>query len=323
MYKILSIDGGGIRGLIPAIWLQQLEEDAGKPLGEIFDLIAGTSTGAILAAGLSARIPAADLVEVYKKMGGEVFPRPGFTRDPATLFEWLFRPRYEDRPLGELIAQHFLQPGNKKIKLGELKNNCMIVAYDALARMPRIFRTWDKGDAKLAVADVCKGSCSAPTYFPAHIMDIDGASCPIIDGGVVANNPSSLALAHAIALNRKDDLSALEQSKDVFLLSLGTGNLTKPIETDEAKKWGPAQWAPEILDVLFDGTSSADDLACEAFLSSNSYIRFQVNLSAASERMDNASAKNINHLIADARKYLDDDPGRHKYYAVKSKLGFI
>lgn len=320
MYKILSIDGGGIRGLIPAVWLEKLEEDLDEPLSKHFDLIAGTSTGAILAAGISAEIPASKLANLYKKMGSEVFPRPGFTRDPLAFLEYFIKPKYEDRPLGELLRDHFVDRGAEPIKLCDLNTNCMIVSYDALGRRPRIFCSWDDQDRQLTLWDVCKGSCSAPTYFPAHIMEIDNCKCPIIDGGVVANNPSSLALAHAVKLNRSSNLTALEKVKDIFLLSLGTGNLNDPITIQQAVAWGPAQWSSSILDVLFDGTSAADDITCEAILDAKSYIRFQVNLKAASEKIDEASGTNINHLLADASRYLSEDPGRHKYQDVLEVL---
>jgi patatin-like phospholipase/acyl hydrolase len=91
-------------------------------------------------------------------------------------------------------------------------------------------------------------------------VTIRGVDCPLVDGGVVANNPSSLAVALAIKKQLKDDLTAFEASQDLLVLSMGTGNLTKSISVDDARRWGTAQWAFPILDVVFDATSAADEI---------------------------------------------------------------
>ena len=211
--------------------------------------------------------------------------------------------------------------GADPILLKQLKVDCLIVTYDALNRRPRLLRSWDEIDSNIAVWEACKASCSAPTYFPAHIVNFDGVPCPLIDGGVVANNPSSLALAHAIKKQRKGDLTAFEASNEVVVISLGTGNLTRPIKIEEARQWGTAQWALPILDVVFDGTSSADELVCEAILNDDSYVRLQVDLRAASDDMDDASEDNINELLADAMRYIADNDGKRNFDRIVELLG--
>lgn len=187
------------------------------------------------------------------------------------------------------------------------------MTYDVLNRRPKVFCSWNEQDGKVPIWEVCKASCSAPTYFPAHVIELDDVQCPLIDGGVVANNPSSLALAYAIKRQLKGDLVTFESEHRPFLASIGTGNLTRPIGIEEARSWGTAQWALPILDVLFDGTSSADELVCEAFLQDDDYVRLQVELTIASDDIDDASPENLNDLAAQAMRYIGEGDGRRNF----------
>lgn len=321
MYRILTIDGGGIRGIIPAKWLEKLEERIGRPLHSCFDLVAGTSTGSIVAAGIAAGVPASRLVSLYREHGRTIFPPRGFS-NPRKVWQLPFlRPAYQEGPLGRVLMNHFSDVGAHPVYLRELKTDCLIVTYDVLNRKPRLLRSWCEPDGAIPVWEACKASCSAPTYFPAHVLKFDGVPCPLIDGGVVANNPSSIALAEAIRKQRKGDLGAFEASNDLIVISMGAGNLTRAIKTEEAKQWGTAQWALPILDVVYDGTSAADELVCEAILNDESYIRLQVDLRAASDDMDDASEENINELLADALRYVTDGDGKRNFERVVQIVG--
>ena len=319
MYRILSIDGGGIRGVIPALWLKQLEARLDKPLHECFQLIIGTSTGSILAAGIAAGIRVEHLIALYENEGSKIFPPRPSGREFA-LLERFMRPKYEEEPLEDVLRKNFANPGSDLIKLGELKTRCVIVAYDVFQRRPAIFRSWLPSHGALDLWSVVKGSCSAPTYFPAHILEIDGVQAALIDGGVVANNPASLGVAFAIEANRKQDLSAFEAANDLFVVSLGTGNLTKKISVEDARTSGTIQWAGRILDVVFDGTSAADDLVCEAILKPESYVRLQVELTLADDALDLATSKNINALKAQAMGYISEDDGRRHFERIIAEL---
>ena len=320
MFKILSIDGGGIRGVIPAKWLERLEEQLGTLLCNHFDMVAGTSTGAVLAAGVAAGIPAKKLLNLYTKHGPDIFPPRGFSNRRRSFFNPFLKPRYEEEPLAEVLQNHFSGIGADPITLSQLKLDTLIVTYDVLYRRPRVLCSWNEQDGRIPVWEACKASCSAPTYFPAHQIELDGVQCPLVDGGVVANNPSSLALAFAIKKQLKGDLKAFESDQTPFLVSMGTGNLTRAISIDEAKQWGTAQWALPILDVLFDGTSSADELVCEAVLSDDAYVRLQVELRIASDDFDDATPQNLNDLQAEAMKYIAEPDGRRNFEKIVEVL---
>src|SRR5262249_48090719 len=155
-------------------------------------------------------------------------------------------------PLAALLHTEFSHLG-RAVLLGEVKTHCMITTYDVLSRKLRLLRSWTPETQSLPLWEACMASCSAPTSFPAHVVTLHGVATPLIDGGVAANNPSSLALAEAIAINSHTDLASLQENKSLLLVSMGTGNLTKSIKISDAERWGGIDWAFPILDVVFDG----------------------------------------------------------------------
>ena len=209
-FRILSLDGGGIKGTFTAAVLARWEEDTGLKLTEHFDLIAGTSTGGILALGLGMGLSAKTMLEFYEKRGPTVFPMTSLgQRVSASLFS-LFRPKFTQATLREELAAAFKDAPGKKLR----DSQCRLVIPSCHARTGAIhvFRT-DHHSALTASADrtateVALATAAAPTYFQAAEVD-DSA---YLDGGVWANNPSMAALVEALAwlrvpLNHVDILS--------------------------------------------------------------------------------------------------------------------
>lgn len=217
-YSILSIDGGGIRGIIPCLVLakiEQLLED--KQIGELFDLISGTSTGGILAAGLvkrtedeSLEYPAKELLKLYLgEEGKEIFSRP---LGPVNFFRQLFAAKFSDSPMEAIMHDFF---GN--YKLSETHPNILITSYDTEAKKPFYFSSlkakqeieqWQKESAAgegngrfqpqedFLLRDVTRATSAAPTYFPPKKIDQayeQFQRLSLVDGGVFANNPALLA----------------------------------------------------------------------------------------------------------------------------------
>ena len=147
-------------------------------------------------------------------------------------------------------------------------------------------------------AEVCRASSAAPTYFPAHAMKVEGRDCALIDGGVVANNPTACAIAEAL---RKD--AQVDNSRDLVVLSVGTGERTRSISLAAAREWGALEWAVPIIDVLFDGnTDSVDYIA--RYLVGNGYFRMQEHLHIGLDDLDDTSATNLIALEFMAKEYL-------------------
>jgi uncharacterized protein len=290
--RVLAIDGGGIRGLIPAVVLTELERRTGRRVFELFDLIAGTSTGGILACALCApdSLPASELVKLYSEEGPEIFERSLFQRIRSA--GGLLDEKYDDAALDRAL-ERFLEHK----RLAETKPDLIVPAYDTALPGPYFFKTTkakespETDDFPLSI--VARATSAAPTYFEA----LEAGDRSLIDGGVFATNPAMCALAEV--LNRED-----VRPRNVVLLSLGCGQRTETHSFDEIKDWGLAAWARPILDVVFDGSSDAVDYQLRHALADGRYWRFQTELTKASDDLDDASEGNLRLLREQAEELI-------------------
>lgn len=199
--RILSIDGGGIMGTFPAAFLASLETELGEPIGRYFDLIAGTSTGGILAIGLAMGIPAKDLLELYEARGPEIFGQeehggPQWARRLSRSVRHLFRPKHDADVLREVLSDTL-----GELKIGDAITRLIVPAWEADRQSVYIFKTAHherlKTDYRRSAVDAALATAAAPSYFKRHRTP-DGVG--LIDGGVWANNPVALAVVEAITL---------------------------------------------------------------------------------------------------------------------------
>lgn len=244
-YRIMTFDGGGVKGSLMATLVKRLSDRFPNLLQQV-DLFAGTSTGSVVALTLASGFDAATLVDFYSQDN----LRSAFS---PSHFNW-FRPKYNNVHFRSLLESHF--PGNPRMR--DLKHS--LVAPTFKLDSPKkhdwcpVFTHNFPGSHHLdeLVVDVALRSAAAPTVFPSHQGHIDG--------GMVANNPSTVAIA--MALGHKQPRPALE---DIRLLSVGTG-LTPTIITLDTQGWGVVQWMlnpfrkPQtpLLNILFDGVCEAD-----------------------------------------------------------------
>jgi uncharacterized protein len=313
--RILSIDGGGIRGIIPARILQRIEEATNKPARELFNLIAGTSTGGIIGCGLLKGKTAAEMAELYIRDGGTIFHRSLW--DKVTTIDGLSNPDYEPGPLEEVLARELGGTWLSEVNGAELlvPSYAIQLPYaipgDGVGvlfpRAPYFFKTWKTRGVDLSpgetpnqfdfmLRDIARATSAAPTYFPpALIANRKGEQFGMIDGGVFANNPGMTALVAAYRL--------YPQAKQFIVVSLGTGSLERPIPYKEAKNWGLVHWARPILNVLMDG--NADTTSYElSQLRDVVHYRFDISLgmdpkqdpNAVNEDFDDASPDNIKRI---------------------------
>ncbi|MGQ4583484.1 patatin-like phospholipase family protein [Lysobacter sp. F60174L2] len=314
--RILSLDGGGIRGLVSCIWLGGVEDAllaAGKPgLLKNFDLVSGSSTGAIVACGLGMGLSPASICELYRAQRHEIFPgmagrlwsRAGrfFSAGPSA-------PRYDAKGLEKVLKKVF-----GKTTFGQLQVPTLVTSYDTISRKPVMFKNFNPAHRDLPVWEICRASSAAPTYFPAHAMKIGGKVHSLIDGGVVANNPTACAIAEAMRKDRRVD-----NSRNLVVLSVGTGERTRPISLEAAREWGALEWAVPIIDVLFDGnTDSVDYIARQ--LVGDGYFRMQAELLAGLDDLDDVSATNIAALEKLASDYLQAAATRKKLKDLAKRL---
>lgn len=309
MKKILSIDGGGIRGIIPAMVLAALEERTRVPTAEIFDLIAGTSTGGILALGLSrpddegnARFSAEDLVDIYENRGREIFDR-SFWKG-VTSVGGLTDEAYSHAGLEEVLGIYF-----EETLLRDALTNTMVTSYDIEAREPIFLRSWRPEYAEVSMRDAARATSAAPTFFEPTQVNVGYQMLTLVDGGVFINSPSVSAYAAARRMIAEERADAERRGEDyadpeIFVLSLGTGELTRSIPFEDARNWGKLEWALPLISCIFDGVSDAAHYQMRSFLGEEGYVRLQVRLEGADDDMDNTSSGNIRNLMALAEELI-------------------
>lgn len=297
---ILSIDGGGIRGVIPAIVLSEIERLTGQPIAKLFDVVAGTSTGGILALGLSCpneqgapRFTAAELAEMYRRDGQTIFPHECLGK-----ILQLFGPKYPEGGRRKVLEDHF-----QETRLSEALTEVIVPSYDIEGRNPVFFRRASARERPqthdFAMRDVALATSAAPTYFkPVRLPGGESSGdMVLVDGGVYANNPGMCGFV--------DESAARGQPAGTLMVSLGTGELTKPLSYARSKRWGLIGWGLHVLDVVFDGVTEAVDYELAQVLGSG-YHRYQVTLAESEQAMDDAKAANISNLEASARKMVNE-----------------
>ncbi len=225
VFKILSIDGGGIRGIYPAHILQCVQERLGINVFDQFDMIAGTSTGSIIAAGIACQKQPSEIVALYRKNGSEIFGQKVKSLWPS-IFKQGAHSKYENKNLKKVLDDEF-----GDTKLGDIKKPLLIPATDIGHGGVHVFKSsYSRSftrDTNVAVKHAVLASCSAPAFFDPVKID----NYLLADGGVWANNP---ALAAVIDAQYRLNVDV----KDIRILSLGTGQSRTAYGTKENKSWG-------------------------------------------------------------------------------------
>lgn len=333
-YKILAIDGGGIRGIIPAFLLAEIEMRTQKPIFSLFDLIAGTSSGGILALGLTkprsttdvtdnsplAEYTANDLIELFLEYGVEIFYEPLFERIIGPLEDIFLQPKYPSKSKEEILRQYFgdtpLQNSLKEV---------FVTSYDIEQRIPIFFtnqlekqqldsKNFRKLCSGFSLLDAALATSATPTYFAPHrIASAQNTNgfYTLIDGGVFANNPTHLAILEA-QITSKHKANTVLNTEDILVVSLGTGSLTSVYPYNEVKNWGLLQWGRPLLNIVFDGGSEVVSGQLERLFAPSEpaaksyYYRFQALLDGELEKIDNIKLQNTRQLQAIAHRLISE-----------------
>ncbi len=308
--RILSIDGGGMRGIIPGTALvafeKKLQTISGNQdlrIADAFDLIAGTSTGGILTClylspdKLTGRpkYSAKEAVDLYLQDGDNIFDVSSYKRIQS--LDGLTDEKYSADAIEAALKKYL-----GDLKLSDLLKPCFITAYDITRRQAQFFNGADvaaKGSGwDFYLRDVARATSAAPTYFePANISALDRKVYPLIDGGVFANNPAMCACIEAF--NLKPGLKVT----DLQVLSIGTGAVDKSYHYSEAKSWGKLGWVVPVVDIMMSGVSETVDFQLQQLFKSagcsDQYLRLQLDLKDFTDvdsEMDNASERNMRAL---------------------------
>lgn len=314
-FTILSIDGGGIRGVIPAKVLSELErelqvKDPSKKLYEHFDLICGTSTGAILAIGLALGISSSNLLDFYKTNASIIFPK-WFFRIIPTKAKVFISTMYSNKRLRKKLQEVFTEAnGGEEPLLFDLKTRVCIPTYNGMMGEINVLKTKHHPDYvrdyKLPAHEVALASASAPVYFPPHTFKYNnrfgnGVNVNMIDGGLFANNPALIGILEA------SDKLKIPLSQ-IRVLSIGTGKGKQIVKT----KWMPHNFwywfipKPRLLEIVIDSQAQMTEQYINFFHrvsfknqeSNFQYMRVQHEFGDKVIDLNDASKKSLENLEA-------------------------
>ncbi len=293
-FRILALDGGGIRGVLTLYLLKRLEVVLGvEHIGQCFDLIAGTSTGGIIAGMLclpdsrgKPRYSAKEAFEMYMTQGPEIFHQ--------TWWHYL-------RSMGGLISEKYPTENLEKIiedetgpiYLKDMAIPCLFTSYDMESRSPVVFssiKAKKNSEDDFPISEVIRATSAAPTYFSPENIPSSG-QC-LIDGGMFANNPGMVAWSDALQ-------HAIPQ--DIFLLSIGTGIDQQSKTYDEIRGYGDLQWASLAIQILIDSSVQANNLYLQRIFHSHGvleqYLRIEPTLENVDPQMDDTRPENMQKLV--------------------------
>lgn len=271
-YRVLTIDGGGIKGVFAASLLAEFEATLGEPLVDHFDLIAGTSTGGIIALGLGLGIPAAELLDFYVNEGPAIFEN----RRRRSLRQ-IVAPKYDSQPLRSALVNAF---GEKL--LGDSLTRLVIPSLNLETGEVHVFKTAHHErfvrDYRVRAVDVALATAAAPTFFPTHHL---ASGEPLVDGGMWANNPMGTAAVEAVGLLNWP-------SGEVRLL--GVGCTESPVDGVRRQSGLTNYWAKRIVTTFMAGQSSSSLGTAQLLLGRRNVHRISPSVGGGRYKLDGVDA---------------------------------
>lgn len=334
IFRILSLDGGGIRGIIPCRIMQFIEEQTGTPISRFFNVIAGTSTGGIITLGLTTEnelgqntFSAKDMKNLYLEYGSAIFSgRKGgiLSKISPTLFD---KP-YDNSQIEDILKHKF-----GKQMLSDASTNVLITTYDIQRGKPFYFSSRlarENSDEDFPLTDIARSTSAAPTFFKPSVLETEeNGQVSFVDGGVFANNPAILAYSEAKELwkrSRKREViemnsgttkgfnpvvSADDDDFPFFMLSIGTGYTKSSIDGTIASEWRNKDWfEPLMTDIFMRGVAESTHFTMQHLLpdyqnGDKRYVRLDMELPESSAAMDNSAPENLKNLERIAEIFIE------------------
>ena len=307
MMKVLSIDGGGVRGIIPARILQEIETRTNKPISKLFNIVSGTSTGGLLTLAITKpdgqgnpEFSAEYLVRLYMERSKEIFAKPSIIRKIKTGFG-LWGSKYDRADYDEILLQIF-----KDNLLSQSLCPIFIPIYSLGNSKPFIASTYFAARNKendFYLRDIAGAASAAPTYFDPKKFRSPNSTTIYqgVDGGIYANNPELIGVTGVYLLDPSFEIG------NIILLSLGTGDTVK--NNQNSGNDGDIGWLKnkDIIGNMMDAESAIAETAVTAMLKNSNHFRFQLHLPNELAAMDNSSDSNLNALLEAAENFIQQN----------------
>ena len=307
MMKVLSIDGGGVRGIIPARILQEIETRTNKPISKLFNIVSGTSTGGLLTLAITKpdgqgnpEFSAEYLVRLYMERSKEIFAKPSIIRKIKTGFG-LWGSKYDRAAYDEILLQIF-----KDNLLSQSLCPIFIPIYSLGNSKPFIASTYFAARNKendFYLRDIAGAASAAPTYFDPKKFRSPNSTTIYqgVDGGIYANNPELIGVTGVYLLHPSFEIG------NIILLSLGTGDTVK--NNQNSGNDGDIGWLKnkDIIGSMMDAESAIAETAVTAMLKNSNHFRFQLHLPSELADMDNSSDNNLNALLEAAEDFIQQN----------------
>jgi uncharacterized protein len=274
-YNILTLDGGGIRGIILLYQLIELEKQLDDKICNYFNLISGTSTGAIIAVLLAKGYSALDVLNFYLANSSKIFKK-------SFLRFGIFTYKYSDKNFNEILNLYL---GDDT--LADLNCDIIIPTYNVSKKSKQLFKSTNHKKHKLF--DIIRATTSAQSFFAPHKIGEDY----FIDGGMVVNNPSLVAYSEAVNIGKRK----------INLISFSTGQIEKSFNKILLKT-GILFWAKPTFDILISEQSKMADFHMQTIAMQNSetnYLRCESIINKSSGRLDDVRPKNILNMLKDGQ----------------------
>jgi hypothetical protein len=288
-FQILSLSGGGIRGLFTAEVLAELEEKRGVRITEHFDMICGTSIGGILALALASGMRPKDLAKILNEKGRKIFPKQHWG---ISFLKSLNSSSYSAEPLRELLEEVFQDK-----KMRDLNTRVLIPAVNYTSGQPKLFKTPHLddyyNDLNISLIDVALATSAAPTFFPIHQIDKQR----FVDGGLIGNSPAYFGIHEACYFLD-------EKPENIYVLGIGTMGKAKTADHRQSLTMGKIQWARSVVELTLSSSEILHNFWLKHILEPDNVLfidRALTNDQADYIALDDASNVALETLIAQGK----------------------
>lgn len=303
-FRILCIDGGGIKGVFPASLLSHIEKITQKSIVKYFDLIVGTSTGGIIALGLGLGFSANAILDFYVNDSISIFPSTTFLEKTKSNFKHWFYRKYSEQPLETVLLELF-----KNKFLGDSQCRLVIPSFDVNRGDVWLYKTAHhtrlQNDYKERAYRVALATAAAPSYFPSMTTP---SGTPLIDGGIWANNPCMVSIVEALTILNIP-------LADISLLSIGTTASPVSVSYWKRQNGGKLSWAKTMSDLLMHGQSVAANNQAELILGKDRFLRINPIVESGRFELDSSKKSIISDLAG-----LGESEARRRSNEINSRF---